>query len=165
MKLPHFIALVVAVIAFDVAGAQAQAVSADDPRQIAKLISDKGYQAELVDTDASPRIRSSDSGIKFLIFFLNCTDGKKCATLQFYTGFGDTVVPLEKINEWNSGHRFGRSYLDDERDPVLEMDLNLDAGGVSSENFLDNFTLWLDLMQQFRTFVAENSADAAATKS
>lgn len=162
MKLQQLAVLVFAIIAFPISSAQAQTIGAGDPKQIAKLISDKGYQAEVVDTDSSPRIRSSDSGVKFVIFFMNCTAGKNCATVQFYTGFADMVVPLEKINEWNRDHRFARAFLDDESDPVLEMDLNLDAGGVPAENFLDNFTIWLDLMSQFRTFVVENSAAPAS---
>ena len=43
---------------------------------------------------------------------------------------------MDKINAWNAGKRYSRSYLDEEKDPCLELDLDL-AGGVTRERIVD----------------------------
>ena len=67
-------------------------------------------------------------------------DGKKVLLImandntdaQLYIGFGDTQVNAKQMNEWNSDHRFGRAYADDDGNPVLESDLDF-AGGVTDD--------------------------------
>lgn len=67
-------------------------------------------------------------------------DGKKVLLImandntdaQLYIGFGDVKVNAKKMNDWNSNHRFGRAYSDDDENPVLESDLDF-AGGVTDE--------------------------------
>ena len=67
-------------------------------------------------------------------------DGKKVLLImgndntdaQLYIGFGDTQVSAKQMNEWNSDHRFGRAYADDDGNPVLESDLDF-AGGVTDD--------------------------------
>jgi len=66
------------------------------------------------------------------------------ASLLFYTGWAaDDEVSLAMINDWNKGSRFGRAYMDDSGDPVIELDLLL-AGGVTA-----------DTIQQYITVFAE----------
>jgi hypothetical protein len=51
------------------------------------------------------------------------------ASLLFYAGWTiDTEIALTEINEWNRSKRFGRAYLDDLGDPVVELDLLLGHG-------------------------------------
>lgn len=57
-------------------------------------------------------------------------------SIQFHAAFDGGNVALEKVNEWNRTKRFSRSYLDDEGDPHLELDLDL-SGGVSTERIRD----------------------------
>jgi hypothetical protein len=48
----------------------------------------------------------------------------------------DHTASLEDINKWHMGYRYSRSYLDDEGDPNLELELDLD-GGVCEERIRD----------------------------
>lgn len=57
-------------------------------------------------------------------------DGGK--SLLFHTGFVDTETTLRHVNDWNRENRFSRSYISDDGDPILELDLDLD-GGVTLE--------------------------------
>jgi hypothetical protein len=57
---------------------------------------------------------------------------------------------LKDVNEWNRTKRYSRSYLDEEGDPFLELDLDL-AGGVLKERIVDflstcrqSFLIWYD---------------------
>ncbi len=73
-------------------------------------------------------------------------DGSKCHimpydeghSIQFYVCFSETSATLDKVNEWNRSKRFSRSYLDEEGDPCLELDLDL-AGGITKDRLVDYF--------------------------
>jgi hypothetical protein len=85
-------------------------------------------------------------------------DGKNCLLLvaedqesiQFYVGIIESAANLHKVNQWNKMKKYSRSYIDDDGDPVLELDLDL-AGGVTAARFWDFITTcrvslrgWLD---------------------
>ena len=55
-----------------------------------------------------------------------------------YMGFSDAKdVSLDKLNKWNKDKRFARAYKDDEGDPVLEMDVDLDFAGIPVSGTVD----------------------------
>jgi hypothetical protein len=71
-------------------------------------------------------------------------DGRSCLLLiaednesiQFYVGITDSKANLSRVNEWNKNKKYSRSYIDNDGDPVLELDLDL-AGGVTVDRFYD----------------------------
>jgi len=68
---------------------------------------------------------------------------------QLYIGFGDVKVNAKQMNEWNSNHRFGRAYADDDENPVLESDLDF-AGGVTD----DIIQAWIKLFgSQVKSYI------------
>ncbi len=135
--------------------AQAQMVRAQDPDSLVQALQEGGYAARLgTDKVGDPMITSGVGGTTFQIFFYNCTDNRECATVQFHSGYAlDETISLERINEWNSSERFGRAYLDDEDDPILEMDVDLDDGGVSRLLFIDNIEFWQSVLGKFERFI------------
>lgn len=135
----------------------AQMVSAADPASIVAAVQAMGYQAELTkDDDGDPLIRSALDGSKFAIIFYGCTKNRACQTIQFYAGFkSDENVSVETMNEWNKTKRFSRAYIDNDKDPVIEMDVDLDDGGMSRALFEDNFEFWSALMPQFKQAIAQ----------
>lgn len=124
--------------------AQAQMVTAQDPNSVVSALQDGGYLAKLgTDAVGDPMVTSSVGGTSFQIFFYNCVEHKACATVQFHSGYDlESPVGLELINNWNRTQRFARGYLDRENDPILEMDLDLDDGGMSRLLFIDNIEFW-----------------------
>jgi Putative bacterial sensory transduction regulator len=147
----------VAIATSGTAQIAAQTVTAKDPQTLAATLQAEGYAAKLEKTsDGDPAIRSKSSGSEFAVFFYNCEKGEKCATIQFHAGFDtdDGKGPsLQKINAWNQNNRFGRAYLDDEGDPHIEMDVDLDDGGMSRELFVDNFEYWTAVMSKFEEHI------------
>lgn len=135
--------------------AQAEMVKAQDPQSLVRALQAGGYAAKLgADKVGDPMITSGVSGTSFQIFFYNCTDHKACATVQFHSGYDlTTKVGLDRINEWNRSQRFGRAYLDKEDDPILEMDVDLDDGGVSSPLFIDNIEFWASVLGNFEKHI------------
>ena len=135
--------------------AESQMVRAQDPGSLVSALQQGGYAAKLgIDKVGDPMITSGVSGTNFQIFFYNCTDHKACATVQFHSGYDlANPVSLAQINEWNSRQRFGRAYLDKENDPILEMDVDLDDGGVSSLLFIDNIEFWASILGNFERHI------------
>ena len=130
-------------------------VRAQDPQSLVRVMQSRGYVAELTtDKTGDPMIRSASSGTNFQVLFYNCTDHRDCATVQFHVGFDLKTAPsLESINEWNRSQRFGSAHLDKENDPILEMDVDLDDGGISPELFIDNLEFWTSAMGRFEKHI------------
>ena len=85
---------------------------------------------------------------------------REMASMQLYAGFiGDSSVTPQRMNEWNRNHRFTRAYIDNEGDPVLEMDLNLAFGGVPERQLEDSLALWELSVVSFQKFVYPKSDD------
>ena len=61
-------------------------------------------------------------------------------------------MTMDQVNTWNREFRFGKVYLDDENDPFLEMDVNLDYG-VSEGNFLDTLDWWTVVLGRFEEYI------------
>ncbi|MGX7951001.1 YbjN domain-containing protein [Tsuneonella sp. HG249] len=137
------------------AAAQAQTaasamVRAQDPASVVAALQAYGLRAELgTDKVGDPMIGSAVDGTAFQVLFYNCKDNRECATVQFHAGYDHDGVSLNAINEWNRSQRFGRAFLDKEDDPILEMDLDLDDGGLSRALFIDNVEFWEALVPRF----------------
>ena len=130
-------------------------VRAQDPSSVVRALVGGGYSAKLgVDKVGDPMITSGVSGTTFQIFFYNCTNHTQCATVQFHSGYDfETAPSLDTINEWNRSQRFGRAYLDKENDPILEMDVDLDDGGLSPLLFIDNVEFWASILGKFEQHI------------
>lgn len=130
-------------------------VRAQAPQTIVRSMQAAGYTAELTtDNMGDPMIRSTVAGDKFSVLFYNCTDHRDCATVQFHAGYAvSPKISAESINTWNRDQRFGRAYLDKEGDPIVEMDVDLDDGGISDALFADNLEFWASLIPKFRDHI------------
>lgn len=135
--------------------ARAEMVTAQDPGSVVRTLQQSGYPASLgTDTVGDPMITSTAAGTEFQIFFYNCTDHQACATVQFHSRYKPaTPISLERINEWNTRKRFGRAFLDKTGSPVLEMDVDLDDGGLSPLLFIDNIEFWASILGDFERHI------------
>ncbi len=142
---------------FAASPAQAELINAANPATIKAIVESQGWPATIVTKAGDdPYIESSRDGVKFLVLFMNCSENKNCKTLQYYMGFSDAKdVPLDKFNKWNKEKRFARAYKDNDGDPVLEMDVDLDFAGIPRENVGETFNTWGALMDSFREYVFE----------
>jgi len=141
--------MALAMFAFT-APAHAENVIATTPGSVVAALQDAGYKAELGKTsDGDPYITSGASGSTFLVFFNNCNAGK-CMTIQYYSGFPDAKgASASTMNDWNSNHRFTRAYIAEKGAARIEMDLDLDYGGISAALFKDNLDIWVSSLAEF----------------
>jgi len=85
------------------------------------------------------------AGYKALLFL-----SKNRTSLQLYAGF-KKKASVAKVNEWNKSKRFSRAYIDDEGDPVIESDLDLEGGSTvgAIQEFIRTFRLSVDAYVSF----------------
>ena len=140
---------------FSFAGtAQAQMVTAKNPQSVVSALQNAGYKAELTkDGTGDPLIRSSSGGSSFAVFFFGCTKNIDCATIQFFAGYTDKKPTISLMNDWNSKKRFGRAYVTDTGAARIEMDVDLDDGGLSAKLFEDNVEFWVVTMSAFEKHI------------
>lgn len=134
--------------------ADAQMVTAANPKSVAEALQSAGYRAVLGrDSVGDPQIETAASGVRWFVHFFGCEKGSNCSTVTFSSGWSDGSVKLDKINEWNRDKRFSRAYLDKEGDPILEFDVDLDKGGMSRALFIDNVEFFETSLGAFVQFI------------
>lgn len=130
-------------------------ITATDPQAVMKAMQDYGFVATMeADSEGDPKIVARVSRTKFRVYFFGCEDNKNCASLHFRAGYDlDNSLSALKVNEWNREKRFTKAYIDDEGDPFMEMDVNLDFDGVGAKNFEDTLDWWRLLVEDFEDFI------------
>jgi hypothetical protein len=151
MRIVLALSLAVAAVFANAGVAQAQMVTAKDPSSVIKVLQNAGYKAELSKDDSGdPLIQSASSGSNFAVLFYGCTDNRNCARIQFAVTYTDKKnVGLDVFNAWNAKNYFGRVYRNEQGTARLEMDVDLDDGGMSSLLFQDNLEWWVTVMANF----------------
>ncbi len=130
-------------------------VTASNASTILDALHEYGYTGTMEkDSDGDPKISGKVSKTDFDVYFYGCTDNTNCKSVIFKAGYNlENGISALKINEWNRTKRFSRAYIDDESDPFLEMDVNLDYDGVGSENFQDTLDWWRVSVESFEEFI------------
>lgn len=147
-------------------------VSSYHPQGIIQLLQEEGYKAKLTkDSDGDPMIETasggSNSGSDFQVVFYGCEKHIRCADVQFSSAYDtDGKIPtIETVNKWNADNRWGRAYLDDESDPILEMDVNFAEGQLPSKSFLEQFERFRHAVDVFEAEIEWNSSHAEESES
>ena len=152
--------LLASAVALTMAFASNVALAKDLPpggftvEDVAKWLQGAGYKAEIQTAkDGSSNVYSASDGVGFHVYMYDCKNGPRCGSIQFSVGF-DTkgAWTAGKMNSWNSGNRWVRSYVDDANDPWVEMDVDLSPGG-SWENLNDEFAVWRDMLGRFKQYI------------
>jgi hypothetical protein len=132
-------------------------ISPADPAAIVLLLQREGYKAKLdKDKQGDPLIESAASGAKFHIFFYDCKQGQECGSLTFHAGYAmekDKTPAPEKVVEYNRGWRYGRAYLDDDKDPNIEFDLAFGGSAMPDKMFVKNLEAWTGSMASFQQYI------------
>ncbi len=98
-------------------------------RDLLKILSSEGYTA--TEAESERNVIWTLNGYKTLLLI-----AENMESIQFYVAFSDSKATLNRVNTWNKEKKYSRSYLDNDGDPVLELDLDL-AGGVTRERIVD----------------------------
>ena len=158
-------------LSFLVAGHLTAAVSAAPlpnggitPDEVAAVLKARGLPAKFgKDRQGDPKIESKIGSDHFFVYFYTCK-GERCAAIQFSKGYDlDGGIDLEKLNDWNRDHRFGRAFRDNENDPWVQMDVDLERGSTT-ESVANNLETWLAVQEAFSAAIGWNGdAEDVAT--
>lgn len=105
-----------------------QVVGSVTVEQLAEFMAGEGYAVEV---NQKGFVQWKLEGFRCQVFVSNDTE-----SLQFHSSFSDGTATLERVNMWNRTKRYSRTYLDEEGDPHLELDLDL-VGGVTPDRIRD----------------------------
>ncbi|MFC1660765.1 YbjN domain-containing protein [Gemmatimonadota bacterium] len=96
------------------------------PKELCRIIKEEtGFD--------NPKVESSEKvQAEFLTFRVQFYFYSGGESIQFHWAAAGTKATMEKVNKWNKEKRFSCAYLDEDGDPHLELDLDLE-GGVTEE--------------------------------
>ncbi|MFC1512225.1 YbjN domain-containing protein [Candidatus Latescibacterota bacterium] len=110
--------------------------------QIMSIMQGEGYA---VSYDEREEILWKLEGNPTYIYFIDDDQ-----SIMFWAGVESDNTTLRNVNDWNMNARYSRAYIDEEGDPILELDLDLE-GGVTRDRIVDflitcrdSYNLWLD---------------------
>jgi hypothetical protein len=122
-------------------------------QDIARVLQTKGYQTEITtDKDGDPLIRSTSEGVKFSVYFYECKGSPRCKSFQFVSGFSSTNITVSRVADWNRTKRFGKVYLDQQSDPWVEMDVDVEHG-ATTEALANDLDRWILTLGTFRKYI------------
>lgn len=109
--------------------------------QVQAILGDLGFTGSEIDADDDVIVNMH--GYRLLVI-VGSDKGRSLMTRFAVSG---TDATLQSMNEWNRTKRYSRAYLDDDGDPVLESDLDLDGGVTRArvEDFFRTFSSALSL--------------------
>ncbi|MEM8698513.1 MAG: YbjN domain-containing protein [Pseudomonadota bacterium] len=126
-------------------------IDASDPQAITDIVARRGTGFWRRDGFRDPVITVETAGETWRIEFYGCDEGRDCTDLRLIgirPPGDDNAFQAETIAEWNSERRFGKAWLDEDGQAVLEMNLVM-AGGVTRQNFDLAIDWWLVALKEF----------------
>lgn len=134
-----------------------QQLRASDTQSLVDFFTEEGYRPSLTtDQVGDPMIEFRHEGDTQYLLFYDCTEHEDCLAVQFYAGYQlDNPVPLETLNQWNGGEsrRFTRAFLTESGMVGIEMDIATSKDGISSRDFKDLVSLWLQRQGEFESLI------------
>jgi hypothetical protein len=136
------IAIALFALFFSALGAQAQSlIDGRNPARIAEIARGFGSAEVEKDNNGDPSISGRMNGVRYVIRFGGCREGRNCTHMIFRAGWNNAKATLEEVNRYNAAKFFGVVYIDKDGDVNVDMPVNL-AGGVSRKNLDDSFDWW-----------------------
>lgn len=118
------------------------------PEEVSEVLVQMGYEVESsVDNQGDPMLHSASEGHPFSVFFYQM-EGGRALSLEFSYALDLETSAGELVATWNREYRFGRAFVDDEGDPFLKMDLDVERG-FTPEGLENNLERWVSLVGEF----------------
>lgn len=89
--------------------------------EMKEILEEEGYRVTEVKENRLLRFKIEGTGVGIFV----AENGR---SIQFHVAWAGTGATMDKVNRWNRERKYSKAYLDDEDDPHLELDLELDGG-------------------------------------
>ncbi|MFH1843773.1 MAG: YbjN domain-containing protein [bacterium] len=131
-----------AVLSADTVQADTEIYTTITGDQLKEIVASEGYTDITVDEDDDLIFKMEGTNVLLL------TSSDK-ESIQFYVAWAGTDANMRGVNDWNKTKKYSRAYIDDDGDPVLELDLDLE-GGVTRERIVSFITTFRVSLNAFR---------------
>lgn len=115
--------------------------------QMKSFLQDEGFPNIEIDSDDDLLVRMQ--GYRIIIFVRE----NNYRNIKYRFALGNTSATLRDVNEWNLNKSYTKAYLDNDGDPVLEMDVDLE-GGITITRAKDSIRTFNESMTLFLREVA-----------
>jgi hypothetical protein len=158
MRRPVSAAIAACVLAaMPLASARAEALPAGGLTidELAQALKRAELPVTLKKTDSGEAyVESRAEGTTFQVWLYDCKQSR-CASIQFQAAYdAENGLDPGKVNEWNRDKRYVRMWLDEQRDPYFQYDVNVAPGGTF-EALKDEIGVWKTYLPEFRRFSTE----------
>jgi len=127
------------------------------PDEVAAILRDAGYRAEVITANNSTRVLTGMGGWNVNVYFYDCNDSGDCRSLQYRVWLDKMDnYSLNAANKWNHEKRFAKAYLNDNGDIYLEADVLFDR--VTKETVSASARFFDQLVGLFRNSLKSVSA-------
>lgn len=142
---------------------QTRLVATMDVRALAGHLQRAGFTAEVKTEGGTTYVLGGVGRTPFQAFLANCQpSGAACTDIELYAGFSGTQrIAIERINAWNDRTRFTRAFLDESRNPALQMDVTL-QGGISPDALKSQLEIWGKALETYSLFLLARVPPAGA---
>ncbi len=130
------------------AGAAGAIVPDADPDAILALAKAGGDARLVADEYGDPLIEAIAGKHPYTVAFFDCSQNRDCQSVMFRAGFRASGQSAGQMADWNREQRFGKAYLDEVGNPVVEFNVNL-AGGVTRANLANSVDRWQAVLAGF----------------
>ncbi|WP_199554565.1 YbjN domain-containing protein [Sandaracinobacteroides hominis] len=136
-------------------------IIAANPRDIAELMREKGFLAELAtDQSGDPQIRTGFGGTRGNVWFHECDEkGEDCRGIELQIGvIMDHKLSMDEVNAFNAEARFAFLTLDSEKDAILRYELSLAPPGVSAAVLTDTLQAFEEQARRLMQIVVKHDS-------
>ncbi|HEX8664577.1 MAG TPA: YbjN domain-containing protein [Beijerinckiaceae bacterium] len=129
---------------------QQEVILSVTPDEMAKILQDIGYRAEILKNDQGKRrIRTRIGGWNVTLNFYSCDDKENCKSIGVRSFFeNEKKRSAQWANDWNREKRFTKVYIDKDNDVNIEYDF-LFRDGVTKGNIRAYFDVYEDQLKDF----------------
>ena len=126
------------------------------PDDIAGVLRDAGFRAELLKQNNRWRIHTGMGGRKITVY-LYCDESGACDSLTYSLGFtASSDFTLAMANKWNRDKRYAKAYIDTDGGMVMEYDLSF-SGGVTRDTVAESARLFDRLVSMFDQAISSSN--------
>ena len=129
---------------------QQEVILSVTPDEMAKILQDIGYRAEVLkNNEGKRRIRTRIGGWNVTLNFYSCDDKENCKSIGLRSFFeNEKKRGAQWANDWNREKRFTKVYIDKDNDVNIEFDI-LFRDGVTKGNMRAYFDVYEDQLKEF----------------
>lgn len=123
-----------------------------DPWEVIHVARAQGEAEVGRDTMRDPEINGVADGQSYSIGFYGCDLGRNCTSLLFQARFVVNEDAADQLASWNTNKLFGRAWLDDAGQAVLDHPVAM-TGGMPKETLAATFMAWQTAVAEFKKFL------------